>query len=132
MFPSSHLSIAGRAAQQRHNSSGGGVWGCWRGSGQTAAVGHRPSDCGMRTGAKEDPTHIQTYADSPPHAQPVPVPASPISFVPYGPIPVSEDAQGYTQCGDLHTHTHTHIDGHLVTPRPCRRLAFLSVFTSPQ
>eukprot|EP00918_Siedleckia_nematoides_P052246 GHVU01114174.1.p3 GENE.GHVU01114174.1~~GHVU01114174.1.p3 ORF type:complete len:106 (+),score=7.73 GHVU01114174.1:104-421(+) len=62
------LNIAVWAAKQGHNSSGGGVWGCGtggRGGGQTAAIGHRLSECGMERGAKEDNTHMQTHLTTP-------------------------------------------------------------------
>eukprot|EP00918_Siedleckia_nematoides_P039824 GHVU01086544.1.p2 GENE.GHVU01086544.1~~GHVU01086544.1.p2 ORF type:complete len:101 (-),score=9.75 GHVU01086544.1:109-411(-) len=100
MLPSSHLSIA---AQQRR--WGAGLGG--RGGGQTAAVGHRRSEWGMEAGAKEDHRHTHTYADSPQHAQSVPLAVAPLPLVPDGIIiRPSEDTRRYTHSVATQTHTH--------------------------
>eukprot|EP00918_Siedleckia_nematoides_P096648 GHVU01212021.1.p1 GENE.GHVU01212021.1~~GHVU01212021.1.p1 ORF type:complete len:106 (-),score=9.78 GHVU01212021.1:128-445(-) len=100
MLPLFHLSMAGRAAQQQHNTSGSGVWGC--GSGSEAADKLHPSDfhrvtVEWRWRRRRTPdmhTHTHIYADSPVHAQPVSVAVPPLPLVHGSTVRQSEDTRG--------------------------------------
>eukprot|EP00918_Siedleckia_nematoides_P049683 GHVU01108895.1.p2 GENE.GHVU01108895.1~~GHVU01108895.1.p2 ORF type:complete len:109 (+),score=10.29 GHVU01108895.1:175-501(+) len=108
MVPLGNLSIAVWAAQQRHKSSGCGVWGCgtvWEGR---RANGSRrtQTECVWNGDEGEGGQHTHTYADSPVHAQPVSLAVPPLPLVAHGSIRVSEDTRGYTHSVATHTHTH--------------------------
>eukprot|EP00918_Siedleckia_nematoides_P038113 GHVU01082762.1.p2 GENE.GHVU01082762.1~~GHVU01082762.1.p2 ORF type:complete len:106 (-),score=7.86 GHVU01082762.1:286-603(-) len=104
MLPLGYLSIAGRAAQQQHNSSRGGVWGCGTGRPWRQAKGIDRVTVEWRRGRRRTPpTHTHAYADSPHLAQPVQVAVVKQPLVNQR----SEDSWGYTH--SVATHTHTHI-----------------------
>eukprot|EP00918_Siedleckia_nematoides_P103445 GHVU01225833.1.p3 GENE.GHVU01225833.1~~GHVU01225833.1.p3 ORF type:complete len:118 (-),score=13.77 GHVU01225833.1:90-443(-) len=111
--PSEHRGVGGAAEAQQQRRWGLGV----RHRVAGAAGKRQPQDTDRvsvewRRGRRKT-THTHTYADSPPHAQPVlqqPVHSvvPPLPLGPHGSIRLSEDTRGYTHNVATHIHTDAH------------------------